>query len=319
MEDIKNILKGDYIIYHDVIENETSLEKIHSLYTKDTIFEPVDGIECLFVGLYYRCVKSDSVNAEKYFLEAINHGNTSAMLNLAVLLENKKDFKDAFKYHLMAVEHDNFDAVNNFSLTIAKNETYENVTRYYLMAIEKGNVKAMRDLAKYYKKKKDNDRVQKYYLMAIECKDVTAMYELACHYCDINCYDLAEKNFELAMDHGSDLAKTKLISLCKKTDEFKLVNFYIKHGDKFDRKKIIKHIRKIWNSKMDDKYNDSLIELIQSFKFLPNDDIPTSLRMFVNLINQNIDVEFLHSKYTLENKQYEQAEKDFIDAIIKDI
>ena len=108
---------------------------------------------------------------KKYYLMAIEKGNSVAMNNLAIYYkEIEKDYDNMKKYYLMAIDKDNSNAMYNlgdYYEEIEKN--YDNMKKYYLMAIEKGDSNAMNNLAIYYENiEKNYDESKKYYLMAIK-------------------------------------------------------------------------------------------------------------------------------------------------------
>ena len=76
------------------------------------------------------------------------------------------------KYYLMAIEKGNSVAMNSLGNYYKEQNDYDNMKKYYLMAIEKKNTSAMYNLAIYYKNLKDSDNMKKYYLMAIPLLDI---------------------------------------------------------------------------------------------------------------------------------------------------
>ena len=73
---------------------------------------------------------------KKYYLMAINKGDSNSMILLANYFESNKD--------------------------------HENMIKYFLMAVNKGNTTAMISLAQHFRENKDYDDMMKYCLMALQ-------------------------------------------------------------------------------------------------------------------------------------------------------
>lgn len=166
-------------------------------------------------GLYYEN-HNDMNNAIKYYLMAINGGNSNAMFNLGSYYDNiEKNYDEAIKYYLMAIKKGNSDAMSNLGLhyeNVEKN--YNKAIKYYLMAIEKDDVDAMYNLASYYQNHEKNYMLmEKYYLMAIEKGDVISMYNLAVYYEDVKKnYNKSIKYYLMAIEKGDDNSMNNLAS-----------------------------------------------------------------------------------------------------------
>jgi TPR repeat protein len=153
-EAIINILKPHNISYINIDDNE-SLIKIYNLFVKNIIFEPVTDCELLYIGNYYQYITKNYVEMEKYYLIAIEKGNSDAMNNYALYNEDiTKNYVEMEKYYLMAIEKGNEIAMGNFAYHHNTKKNYIEMKKYYLMAIEKGNDMAMCNLGNYYKNKK---------------------------------------------------------------------------------------------------------------------------------------------------------------------
>ena len=88
--------------------NDDMINKIYNLFKNDIFYNPENGDEYKFLGLYYENIKKDYEKAEKYYLMAIEKGNVDAMNNLGIYYYNiKKDYEKAEKYYLMAIEKGN--------------------------------------------------------------------------------------------------------------------------------------------------------------------------------------------------------------------
>jgi TPR repeat protein len=272
------------------------------------------------LAIYYENIKKDYAKAEKYYLMAIEQGNNSAMNNLARHCANiKKDYTNAEKYYLMAIEQGNVNAMNNLAnyYAIIKKD-YTSAEKYYLMAIEQGNVVAMNNLANYYEKiKQDYTTAEKYYLMAVERGNVVAMNNLASYYAIIKKdYTNAEKYYLMAIEQGNNSAMNNLADHYENNNDlFKLMELCITYHKLLARDRIINIINKIWIIKLDNEQNKYLIELLLLLELQPNDNILTSLRLFNNLLHQNIDIVKLHFEYTINGKGYENAKQDFLNSV----
>ena len=141
-----------------------------------------DPIIFNIIGLYYKQKIKDYEQMKKYYLMAIDLGNSDAMFNLGFYYYNIKD--------------------------------YEQMKKYYLMAIDLGNSYAMYVLGLYYNNIKDYEQMKKYYLMAINLGNSDAMFNLGFHYCEIEDYEQMNKYLLMAIDSGNIWAMHKFESYC---------------------------------------------------------------------------------------------------------
>ncbi|MDP2207172.1 MAG: tetratricopeptide repeat protein [Bacteroidota bacterium] len=157
-EYIKELDKSHLEVFQEAIEDIKSSQ--YDIASKKLLS---DGIPQQMIGLIIGDVlrlMSDFEKAEKFYLEAVNIGDTDAMNNLAVLYETEfKDFKKAEQYYLMAVEKGEANAMNNLAL-LYKTEfkDFKKAEQYYLMAVEKGEAGAMNNLAWLYYEQKKNKK-----------------------------------------------------------------------------------------------------------------------------------------------------------------
>lgn len=162
------------------------------------------------LALLYENKKQDDEQAEHYYLMAVGKGHPSAMFNLALLYKNKKqDYERAEHYCLMAVEEGHIDAMFNLALLYEnQKQDYEQAEYYYLMAAKKGHASAIFNLAWLYEnKKKDDEQAEYYYLMAVERGDVKAMVRLALLYENQKQdYMQAERYYLMAVKKGYAVA-----------------------------------------------------------------------------------------------------------------
>jgi len=168
-----------------------------------------DNLENNYPGIAY--YNNGTVNfiiknydlAEKYYLMAIELGNSDAMREISQYYYHiAKNNTLAKKYCLMAIKLGNSDAMcdyGHYNEEIIKN--YKLAEKYYLMAIKLGNSDAMCDLGLYYVSNMERyDLAEEYYLAAVELSNSNAMYYLGCYHMNITKkYDLAEKYLLMAI------------------------------------------------------------------------------------------------------------------------
>ena len=192
MEKVKEICDKYYIVYNtiskDMDDRPELVDKFIDLFINNSIDDELltnDSTYMRYVGIYYKKVNKDYDQMKKYYLMAIEKGNSKAMNNLGSYYKNiEKDYDQMKKYYLMAIEKRNFTAMNNLGLFYKNIEKdYDQMKKYYIMAIEKGDPSVMNNLGVYYKNiEKDYDQMQKYYLMAIEKGNSTAMNNFRLYY-----------------------------------------------------------------------------------------------------------------------------------------
>uniref|UniRef100_A0A6C0EEK6 Uncharacterized protein n=1 Tax=viral metagenome TaxID=1070528 RepID=A0A6C0EEK6_9ZZZZ len=185
----------------------------------------VSQIQSYYVGYYYQFIDINYELMKKYYLIAIEKGNTDAMVNLGNYYRDIEKISELMKkYYLMAIERGNDDALTDFGYYYhCININYDLMKKYYLMAIEKGNSTAMNNLACYYDIKYDSQNyyessnynynmLTKYYLMAVEKGNSTAMYNLG-HFYNSGYsikYDLVKKYYLMASEKGNSYAMLDL-------------------------------------------------------------------------------------------------------------
>src|SRR5438132_1358429 len=114
-KELKEIFKCYNMTYD--IKCMFTLINVHNLFTMDILFDPQNDNEYAYLGLYYNKIKKDYDKAEKYYLIAIEKGNTIAIIKLAIYYKNiKKDYDKAEKYYLVAIEKGNLDAINSLAI-----------------------------------------------------------------------------------------------------------------------------------------------------------------------------------------------------------
>jgi TPR repeat protein len=109
------------------------------------------------------------------------------------------------KYFLMAIDKGNSDAMYDLGYYYQQvEEKYDLMKKYYLQAIDKGNSNSMHNLGEYYQYvEKKYDLMKKYYLQAIDKKNYNAMHNLGYYYQHIKKnYGLMKKYYFMAIYEG---------------------------------------------------------------------------------------------------------------------
>ena len=168
------------------------------------------------------------IEAEKYYLKAIDNGHSSSMNNLANLYANQKKFKEAEMYYLKAIEKGNVSPMYNLAILYKNQKKIKKAERYYLMAIENEDVKAMNNLAILYEDQKKYKEAEKYYLKAIDFNHLNSIYNLAILYEDQKKFKEAEKYYQMAIKNGDIVAMYNLAILYVDQKEFdKAEQYYL--------------------------------------------------------------------------------------------
>jgi TPR repeat protein len=98
---------------------------------------------------------------------------------LGLAYQNLNDLINAEKYYLLAIEKGVKDALNNLALLYDDQGKAEQAEKYYHLAIEKGNIKVLNNLANLYYDQGKEEQAEKNYHLAIEKGDIDALYNLA--------------------------------------------------------------------------------------------------------------------------------------------
>ena len=172
------------------IENKLTkipdIKKYYEEVGKDSFLGKTTNSETNYIyncGVYFYFIEKNYKEAEKYYLMAIENGNSTAMYCLGYYYNHiEKNYEEAKKYYLMAIENGNSDAMNCLGFYYhyyIEEKNYEEAKKYYLMAIENGNSTAMYNLGMYYHTIENNyEEAVKYYLMAIENGDSEAIINM---------------------------------------------------------------------------------------------------------------------------------------------
>jgi TPR repeat protein len=160
--------------------------------------------------IYFK--KHSKQSIENSLLMHVAKDDSHAMVFLGYYYDEQKDYKNMEKYYLMAIEKGNSIAMNNLGYYYYnKPKNYKNMEKYYLMAIEKGDSLAMNNLGYYYyREQKDYKNMEKYYLMAIEKNNSVAMYNFGLYYEEQKDYVLALKYFNMYIEYETDENERKV-------------------------------------------------------------------------------------------------------------
>jgi len=195
--------------------------KNYDLFVNKKIFEPninnTDYVDDLYyLGIYYQHIKGDYDLMKKYYLLAMEKGNSNAMHKLGLYhqwIGNEKNYKLMKKYYLMAIKKGNSQAMISLGFYYEEVEkNYGFAKKYYLMAIDEGNTDAMNCLGNYYVNvEKNYDIAKKYYIEAIDKGNVKAMYKLGYYYEEVEKnYDLMKKYYLMAINNGKSFSAYRL-------------------------------------------------------------------------------------------------------------
>mgnify|MGYP000684061917 CR=1 FL=1 len=111
MDFVKTLFKKYNILFTE--DNITF--NIIDLFINNNINENnTDVIYVRYVGLYHRHITKNYEEMKKYYLRAIEKGDSTAMNNLGLYHENiTKNYEEMKKYYLMAIEKGNNYSMSN--------------------------------------------------------------------------------------------------------------------------------------------------------------------------------------------------------------
>ena len=155
-DDIKRFLEK-YDLTYVPISNIESMKIIYNLLYKHEIIVVHRSIECFYYGVYYKNVEKDYVEMKKYYLMAIDKGESKAMYNLGYYYEDvEKDYVEMKKYYLMAIDKGNSDAMINLG-----NYYYQNIEDYSFLTLPYKNKTIINIINNKFKK--DNNLPKEFY------------------------------------------------------------------------------------------------------------------------------------------------------------
>lgn len=187
------------------ITSETDLKIIYDLYCNSQVAQSTDlssQVLCYY-GVYYS-IKKNIVEMEKYYMMAIENGDSTAMCNLGYFYHYREpNYEKMIKYYQMAIDLGDSHAMYILAKYYMDKNQFDYAEKYYKMSIEKGNDDAMNNLAFCYKLNKQYDEAKKYFLMAIEKGNPVAMNNFGSYYLQKKQYDDAEKYLKMAIEKGN--------------------------------------------------------------------------------------------------------------------
>ena len=207
METVKNIC-NKYDIKYDIEMEQYAKEIIDIMNGHMNTTD--NGFLLRWNGIYCEVITKDYEIMKKYYLMAIDHGDTKAMYNLGLYYHDTElNYILMEKYYLMAIKHGDVRAMYNLGYYYDIKENYTMMKKYYIMAIEHGKIEAMHNLGYYYNfNEKNYVLMEKYYLMAIKNYCTKTMNNLALYYYLIKDYNISKKYFHMAITCG-DITITK--------------------------------------------------------------------------------------------------------------
>lgn len=222
VEFIKNFFAKYPIDIKCINKKDETIDFVYQLCQNDTIDDSIQITnECAdYLGIYYDCVKNDPIQAEKYYIMAINKGSKNSIHNLAFFYYQKREYELAAHYYLMDFENGNVVSADRLARCYQKIKKYDEMIKYYLIAIDNGSVHAMIELAVYFKKIENHDDMIKYYLMAIENNSTDAMRRLAIYYHKMGYHEQMIKYFLMAIEKGSIVAIFQLAKYYEKIRDY---------------------------------------------------------------------------------------------------
>lgn len=105
----------------------------------------------------------------KYYLKAIKHKNTKAMIMLAHYYYMKIDEINMLKYLTVAIDLGDTNAMHNLAMYYHEIKNDDQMIKYLQMAIDGGNVNSMYHLATYYESRQEYQNMAEYLLVALDC------------------------------------------------------------------------------------------------------------------------------------------------------
>lgn len=123
-----------------------------------------------------------SSEAKKYYLMAIEDGDTTAMCMYANILKDEGNIEEAKKYYLKAIEKDDKHAMNNYACLL-KNRTDQSFEceKYFLNAIRLGNTDSIYNYGLFLSKDRKKEALKyfyKYYTLTKNNNALTEMKEI---------------------------------------------------------------------------------------------------------------------------------------------
>ena len=315
------------------VDDIRSLKRIYELFADDVLFEPVSGIELLYVGNYFYEVRKNPDLMKKHYLRSIDTGNVEALYYLGHYYEDEEqNYAEMKKYYQKAVEcgHD----ISMFNLGYYYDEVEKNyveMKKYYLMALESGCKSSMYNMGYFYEYvEKNREEMMKYYGMAVDGGSKCAMHQLGRYYRDTEVnYDEMRRHYLMAIAVGHKKSLNELGEYYEGKEMYlELLELWIEHlekvdrgrvekvdrgrVEKVDRGRVVKLFGTVNESKLSESQRVTFLELLIGFEFKEEDDVGVSLKMLQNMYHAQVTTMQLHFNYSVEGKGFEDAKKDFI-------
>ena len=243
--------------YNTPIKSEESLIKIYNLMKYFEFTEPNNAVEYYYYSLFYKYMgylnetrdyflskaidmdygpalnekaytyekSGDKINAEKYYLLAIEAGEMDAYLNLAEMFQDMGDTQAMLKYYQLAIDKGHAEAMVRLAYHYNEVGDHDNEKKYILMADDPA---AMFRLGRFYGGKGDHEKQMLYYKMAVKKEYMPAILRMAEIYYNTANYNKMKKYCHMAIDKGSCDAMVLLgrYYYYKENDKQKMKQFY---------------------------------------------------------------------------------------------
>lgn len=231
---------------YEKIEDISVLKYVYELYENNKYtLNCNDGLYLNYAGIYAEYCTGDSDLSEKYYLMAVDKGNTYSMYNLALHYYRQEKYDLVEKYYLMAIEGGDVNSMYNVAMLYYEQGMCDLAKKYLLMAINKGDVCSMNSMGLLYKHHNNFSSAEKYLLMAIEKGYVESMNNLARLYMEGNKYDLSEKYYLMAIENEDVYSMHDLAIQYSKEKNQELSRYYHIISALNNHGKSIKEINKI--------------------------------------------------------------------------
>jgi len=255
------------------------------------------------------------------FKEIIDDNDNSDTANLyyGFYYKIQENYELMVKYYLLAIEQGNSAAMNNLARYYEQRRSYELMLKYYLLAIEHGYPAAMNNLGYYYYVKGDFDLMLKYYLLAIKHGHSRSMNNLGCYYYTQKDYDSMLKYYFLAIKHGQIGSALNIISYCQ---EHNAIDVFVQLYNEFshiiwvtseDRTQLIQIISKFLAK---DLISADLIKIIVDINTDDCYNVGSLFKLVKQLLIEKIDLIDLHFNYSPNMAGCIEAKNDFINRLL---
>ncbi len=229
---------GSYKVVSDnAAEDNKVLDKAMELYETGEVKQAISLLENNTIATpvynltlgYFHQEQKDYVQAEQYYLKALEAGDPDGLFNLGVLSFEQKDYAKAELYYLKAIDVGDTQALFNLGIMYREQKDYAQAELYYLKAIEAGHTDALNNLGNMYSEQKDYEQAEQYYLKAIEVGDTDALFNLGNMYGEQKDYEQAERYFLKALEAGDTSALNSLgITSAEQKDYARAESYFLK-------------------------------------------------------------------------------------------